>query len=142
MKLQREMPLDLSADVALVPLDTVGAHAGVHAEEVIRKVDQGEWPWVFDIGSGRKLREMRVWRLCLTEPQIARDAEIDGVIANIIGTETGDVRGAQIETRWRVSDRTIKRLCRAGEIACRINGHTLWLQRASLAAFLQRRRVI
>jgi hypothetical protein len=134
--------MPIAAEVSLVPLATVGALLGLHTDGVFELVDQGEWPWVFDLRAGKgRIRELRVWRGCLGKAEGgARKAELTAVLADVIGTTTGDVRGAALETRWQVSNQTFRRLLKAGEISGRIAGHTLWLQRESLAAFLERRR--
>ena len=74
---------------------------------------------------------------CLTGNQ---EADLATVTADVIGTTEGDVRGAALETRWQVSNQTLLRLRRDGDITGRIAGHTLWLERGSLVAFLERRR--
>lgn len=151
--------MPLASEVSLVPLITVGALLGLHTDGVHELIDQGEWPWVFDLRAGRgAVRELRVWRGCLQQPAPqgagsgergakqrgaglpAPGSELPAVVADVIGTTTGDVRGAALETRWQVSNQTLRRLLKAGEIRGRINGHTLWLERASLAEFLTRRR--
>jgi len=134
--------MPLAADVALIPLITVGALLGLHTDGVHELIDQGEWPWVFDLRTGNgTVRELRVWRGCFGKAEGGRkNAELKAVVADVIGTTTGDVRGAALETRWQVSNQTLRRLLKAGEIRGRINGHTLWLDRASLAEFLERRR--
>ncbi len=142
MTLQPELRIPLSDLVALVPLDTAGAAAGVHVDEAVRRVENGTWPWCFDLAAGRReIREIRIWRQCLIDPGTAGIAEPQQVVADCIGTNNGDVRGAAIETRWRISDRTLRRLLDRGEITGRLNGHTLWIHRSSLAEFLIRRRV-
>lgn len=134
--------MPLAADVALIPLSTVGALMGLHTDGVHELIDQGEWPWVFDLRAGRGVvRELRVWRGCFDKAGSGkREAASAAVVADVIGTTTGDVRGAALETRWQVSNQTLRRLLKAGEITGRITGHTLWLDRASLAEFLERRR--
>ena len=134
--------MPLAAEVALIPLVTVGALLGLHTDGVHELIDQGEWPWVFDLRAGRgSIRELRVWRGCFGKAGSGkREAVSAEVLADVIGTATGDVRGAALETRWQVSNQTLLRLKKAGEIEGRIAGHTLWLKRESLAAFLERRR--
>jgi hypothetical protein len=134
--------MPLAAEVSLVPLITVGTLLGLHTDGVHDLIDQGEWPWVFDLRTGRgAVRELRVWRGCLQNVGSGKgEAGSAAVIADVIGTTTGDVRGAALETRWQVSNQTFRRLLKSGEISGRISGHTLWLERESLAAFLQRRR--
>lgn len=134
--------MPLAAEVALIPLVTVGALLGLHTDGVHELIDQGEWPWVFDLRAGKgSIRELRVWRGCFGKAEgRMKNAEVGAVLADVIGTTTGDVRGAALETRWQVSNQTLRRLLKAGEISGRITGHTLWLRRESLADFLERRR--
>lgn len=134
--------MPIAADVALIPLITVGALLGLHRDGVEELVDQGEWPWVFDLRAGKgTIRELRVWRGCFGKSEVgSRKSEFTGVVADVIGTTTGDVRGAMLETRWQVSNQTLRRLLHNGDIRGRMTGHTLWLERESLAEFLGRRR--
>lgn len=134
--------MPIAADVALIPLITVGALLGLHRDGVEELVDQGEWPWVFDLRTGKgTIRELRVWRGCFGKAECGmRNAELKAVVADVIGTTTGDVRGAMLETRWQVSNQTLRRLLHNGDIRGRMTGHTLWLERESLAEFLGRRR--
>lgn len=134
--------MPIAADVALIPLITVGALLGLHRDGVEELVDQGEWPWVFDLRTGKgTIRELRVWRGCFGKAECGmRNAELKAVVADVIGTTTGDVRGAMLETRWQVSNQTLRRLLHNGNIRGRMTGHTLWLERESLAEFLGRRR--
>lgn len=137
--LQRPLPLRLAADVALVSLDTAAAHAGLHTDAATELLD-GEWPWAFDLSAGhRRVREVRVWAACLTDPARARSARLAEVLTDVIGRAVADVRAAALETRWRVSGQTFLRLHRQGEVRGRLTGHTLWLERRSVEGFLERR---
>lgn len=136
--LQKSLGLGIAAKVSLVSLKTISASTGWHIDEVTERAD--EWPWVFDLSTGsRKVTERRVWKACLEGDTSTR--KLADVLAEVIGTETADVRGAMLETRWDVSNQTLKRLTEAGEFSHRVGGHTLWIERASLVAFLTRRLI-
>lgn len=142
---QPALRLALSAQVALVSLDAAASAAGLHMDGALERVESGEWLWCFDLwaaGHGR-IREVRVWRVCLTDPERAAGAALEAVVADALGPVAADgcVRGAALETRWRTSPATLRRLLRRGEITGAVRGKTLWLEAASLAAFLQRRRI-
>ena len=141
---QRPLRLAIAADVALVPVDAAGAAAGFHVERAIEMVESGEWPWAFDVSSGMgEVRELRVWIGSIQTSSEFRvpSSDLDSVIDAVIGTEDAEVRGAYLETRWRISDQTIRRLLNNGLLKGRISGHARWIDRASLVAFLQRRAV-
>jgi hypothetical protein len=142
LPVQPTLRLPLAADVTLLSLATACAAVGWHTDRGTEAVETGEWPWVFDLSTGaRAIRELRVWRESLTADGGTRNAELSEVLDAVIGTRLPDVRGAALETRWQVSDHTLSRLVKAGELTGRVAGHTLWLSRASLAALLERRRV-
>lgn len=139
---QLVLPLRIDQSVALVDVYTVCASLGVEAETVATMVDIGDLPWAFDISCGsRAVRELRIWRTSLTEPERAKGVPLGEVIQDVIGCHLAEdeVRAARIEKRWLVSTRTILRHRMKGEISGRVSGHTLWLTRLSLVEFLTRR---
>lgn len=146
---QLQIRIPIAEAVSLVPTDFACAATGYHIDLVMQSIEDGSWPFVFDIGAGfkREVRELRIWRGCLLDPERAADLHksptgLIEVIGDVIGTETGDVRGASLERRWTVSNQTFRRLLIQAEIRGRINKHTMWFSRPSLAAFLERRRVL
>lgn len=149
MNPQTTLRIPIEQDVALLTADFVGSWLGQHVDQVMQAVDDGSLPFVFDLGAGSKnaVRELRIWRECLTDPDRSKLLQADPcgistVINEVIGTHSADVRGAALETGWRISNQTIRRLLLSGEIRGRISKHTLWLERGSLVSFLQRRRVL
>lgn len=136
------LPLRIDQSVALLDVYTVCASLGVDPETVAGMVDAGDLRWAFDISCGqRSVRELRIWRNCLTAPTQAAGVPLEEVIQDVIGCSLGEdeVRSARIEKRWLVSTRTMLRHRQAGEISGRLSGHTLWLTRLSLVEFLNRR---
>ena len=140
--LQRSLCLPVPAsEVSLVPLDHVGTVKGWHIDRV---VEWAEEQWTFDLStSGAHERsERRVWIRCLEDPTSARLAGIGEVIESVIGSPLMDqIRAASLETRWRVSSRTISRLRADNEIQGIRAGAIWWITRSSLRSFLERRLV-
>ena len=135
---QRTLLLPISAEAVLLSPGTVAAVTGWHVDAV--EAASQSWRWVFDLGTGRRIvAEKRIWRRHVTGD--AEGMTNEAVLAEIIGTDKGDVRGAFLETRWGVSGPTLHRLWAAQQFAGRVNGHTLWIERASLASFLNRRLI-
>jgi hypothetical protein len=140
--LQRSLHLPTPAsEVSLVSLDYVGSQKGWHIDRV---VEWAEEQWCFDLSnrSAHERSELRVWIRCLENPDSARLAGIGEVIESVIGSPLMDrVRAASLETRWRVSSRTIARLRADDEIEGIRAGAIWWISRSSLRAFLERRLV-
>ena len=138
--LQQSLRLPLTHEVILVSLDTVGAEMGWHIDHV------NEWAveqWAFDLSySSLRRKEIRVWIRSLREPDAARKATPNEVIESVIGSPLMDkFRAASLESRWRVSGITLARLRRDQEITGQRIGHSWWITRSSLRAFLERRLV-
>ena len=129
-----------ASEVTLVSLDSVGAERGWHIDRVN---DWAQSQWVFDLGYRRNTRtERRVWIACLRHPELADSANIDLVIESVIGSPTqAAIRGAALETRWRISGITLSRLRKQSEIDGSLISHAWWFSRSSLRSFLQRRLV-
>ena len=72
-------------------------------------------------------------------PRTTSPQEIAKVIAAVIGTEEGNVRGAYLETRWGFSGQHFLRLMNQGLVAGRKQGHTRWLDRQSLGRWMEQR---
>ena len=143
--MQRSLPLEVSARVALVDVGSVRIHRGCDAESVFGCVGDATHPkflrWVFNLAvnpSGEK-RELRFWK---EEVYGNADAWMpaEDAIAKILGNRRTFPRG-EIEVAWAVNATTISRLVRTGELTegPRRTGHHYELTRASLAAFLERR---
>lgn len=129
------------ATVTLIPLDMAAALAGIHLDHALERVESGEWRWAFDLAAGHERRTLHLWRGCLIPNAECgmRNAELAAVIDAAIGTPVDEVRLVSLETRWSVRAQTIRRWLAAKEIGWRRGDHTLWLSRAGLAAFLERR---
>jgi hypothetical protein len=142
------------AEVTLIPLDMAAAIAGLHLDHALERVESGEWRWAWDLAAGHERRTLHVWRECLTNAECGmRNAEFAAgsalpaprsllsVLDAVIGTPMPEVRLVSLETRWSVRAQTIRRWLAVGDLSYRRGGHTLWLARASLVAFLERRLV-
>jgi hypothetical protein len=136
--LQRPLPITISAEVELVSLATASAMTGLHADRVLERLD-GEWPWAWDLTARHGRREIRIWRRMVQDPGSVRGWSTAEVVTAVIGTQTGDVRGAYLETRWGFSGQHFLRLMRQGLVAGRKQGHTRWLDRQSLGRWMEQR---
>ena len=135
------------AEVTLIPLDMAAAIAGLHLDHALERVESGEWRWAWDLAAGHERRTLHVWRECLTAAGSAEQGAastapgLGAVLDAVIGTPMPEVRLVSLETRWSVRAQTIRRWLAVGDLSYRHAGHTLWLSRASLVAFLERRLV-
>ena len=137
---QPPLLVEPSAEVTLVSLDHVGAVRGWHIDRV---VDWSVEQWTFDLSThSRERNERRVWIRCLEDPEAAREAGLGEVIESVIGSPMmAQIRSASLETRWRVSGRTIARLRNSGDLEGVRIGSIWWITRSSLRSFLTRRLV-
>ena len=148
----------VAAVVTLLDMRSAASRAGIHPDQAVSNVDEGIWPWAFDLSAGQGAkRAVHVWRECLDHPLRAKElgqiaarhdavtealAAEAAVFSEIIGTETGDVRGAFLEIRWGGLDaKVIRRLISTFQLSGAIRERTLWVHRTSLCHFLRRRRV-
>lgn len=139
---QAGLAMPIGAEVSLVDLQTIRAIRGLDAESVLALIDAGRIRWVWDVSlpnsARRELRfltaEARGEAVCVTA---SRAQAIDLAIG--VPPTRQRVRAAEIEQRWVVSNQTVMRLGRAGEITVEMEGHTKWVRRDSLARFLARR---
>lgn len=141
---QRLLNLRIDGRVALVTVDFVRTALGCDAEEVVSRIEAGELRWAFDLSTGKgEVREIRIWAVCLTDPDRAALALEPEVIEDVIGGNPAEpeVRAARLERRLIISDQTFRRLRLNGDLTGRVNGRTLWLSRPSLVAFFQRRLI-
>lgn len=135
---QRPLPIAISAEVELVSVATAGAMTGLHTDRVMELLDC-DWPWAWDLTARTGRREIRIWRRMVQNPASVAGMGKAQVIAAVIGTETGDVRGAYLETRWGFSGQHFHRLMSKGLVAGRKQGHTRWLDRQSLGRWMEQR---
>ena len=139
---QRPLPIAISAERVLVSVDMAAAMMGMHADRIVERLD-GDWPWAWDLTARQGRREIRIWRRMVEDPAAVPSPTspqvIAQVIAAVIGTETGDVRGAFLEARWGFSGQHFHRLMRQGLVAGRKQGHTRWLDRQSLGRWMEQR---
>lgn len=141
---QRRLPLEVSANVALVTVETVRAVRGVDAESVVACIEEGKIRWAWDVaapGSASR-REIRIWADEIADPAAVAGMSLASVISAVIGsTPGGRQRAAVIETRWTISAQHIAALVRAGVWQEDRIGHTRYLRRQTLEAFLQERLI-
>lgn len=149
--MQRLLHLTLNQRTTLVTVDTARAVLGVDAESVAAMVDDGRLPAVWDIAlPGAHRRELRIWAGSLEESFKIQDSsfkpgsplETENLkLETLIGTSRETLRGAEVERLLCCSAQHVQALHKAGEIAGTVVGHTRHITRASLEAFLARRRL-
>lgn len=141
---QRPLVLPIASEVTLVDIQTIRALRGLDAESVAALIDAGRIRWVWDFSlPGAVRRELRF----LAAEAMGAASTVTASRADAIDMAIGvppsrtRVRAAELEQRWVVSNQTILRLGRIGEITVEIAGHTKWVMRESLVKFLGRRWV-
>lgn len=139
---QTGLAMPIGTEVSLVDLQTIRAIRGLDAESVLALIDAGRIRWVWDVSLPNSARrELRF----LTAEARGEAVSVTASRAQAIDLAIGvpptrqRVRAAEIEQRWVVSNQTVMRLGRAGEITVEMEGHTKWVRRDSLARFLARR---
>ena len=133
--------LTLSARAALVTVDTACSVLGVDSESISAMVDSGELIWVWDVSARQNtIRELRIWSTELADRTAARRPERE-VLSAILPTRRDQFRAAEVAMTLRVSDPHLLRLIRLGTLSGPAIGHTQWITRASLSAFLTTRLV-
>jgi len=140
---QLRLPLTVAANVSLVTVDVARAARGVDAESVVALLESGtiRWAWDFAAPGASCRREVRIWVRDLVG-SAGPDETQESVIAQVIGaTPGGRQRAAVIETRWSISAQHIQTLVAAGLWQEDRVGHTRYLRRQSLAAFLADRLI-
>lgn len=129
----------------LVDLGAIKSWLACDSEEATALIESGRIPWAFDLSAGNsQIRELRVWARCLQRPEESRSATLDQVLDDVVGNpDVGpETPASRVERRWVMSTRQIIRLRRANMIQGEIRGHTLWLFKPSLRAFLTARRIL
>jgi hypothetical protein len=141
--------LPLHRQTLLVTIDAVRAVRGLDAEGVWAEVDQGRLRWVWDISTrphGRdtrtlSVRELRFWVAELIAPELCQPLAPEQAFALILGKGRQQWRAGEVMQGLLCSRSFVKRLIDAGELSGPIAGHTRWITRSSLAAFLRRRLI-
>lgn len=142
--------LRLHRSTVLVPLDTVRAVLGLDAEGVIKRVEAGQFRWVWDISrqapgrprrAGLNVRELRFWASELIAPGACRTLPPEQVIELILGGRRPLWRAGEVVQRLLCSRSCVKRLVDAGELSGPLQHRLRWISRRSLAGFLRRRLV-
>ena len=129
----------------LVDLSVVRAVLGQLPEAVEDRIDNGDLRWVFDVSPGRcKIRALRVWSVCLSDPERAAKASLGEVVSTAVGSGITNpwVAAVRIETRWMASSQLIRRWRLLKLVESKIEGGRLWLLKDSLTRFLMHRVVI
>lgn len=126
----------------LATLNTVRLLRGLSTEAVLALVESGQLRWVFNIAtSGRTARELRFWPRELKEPGSVAKLAPALVVNELLGTQRTQFRGSEVADFLCASRQLIQRLHQGRQIAGRIEGHTRWITRQSLAEFLNRRLI-
>jgi hypothetical protein len=141
---EQGLPIRVGTEVTLVGIESVrAAKGGLDAESVAALVDAGRFRWVWDLATSDSARRRELRWLAI---EIIRDKAPTGE-AEAVETALGGLsyrqsyRTAEIEQRWIVSNATLLRLGRAGELAFELRGRNKWISRDSLVAFLRRRLI-
>lgn len=136
---QTALAVAIGTDVSLVDLQTVRAIRGLDAESVLALIDAGRIRWVWDVSlPGSARRELRFLTAEVRGEAVSVTASRAQAIDLAIGVPTtrSRVRAAELEQRWVLSNQTVMRLGRCGQLAVEMEGHTKWVKRDSLVRFL------
>lgn len=109
-------------------------------EEVMEMVDTGELRWVFDVASGDARRVLRFWFGEVLRPRTHDHRTLAEVVEMIAGhkTEAWLRTGTVMRTLW-LHRQNVHDLIEAEELRAEKRKQTMWVERASLLDFLQRR---
>ena len=148
-----ELALPLPARKPLLTLSTVSTLLDLRRQAVVEACAEGTLAWAWDFATrGAQRSELRVWRgsVAAWRQTQGRDGaahmpEAEGLAELLPGHY--DPRSSEITYRWEISRDLLADLIATGEIAVAraarqsqgVNAACA-LQRASLVAFLQRRR--
>jgi len=129
--------------VALVSADAVKAAFYCQKEDVVRMVEDGRLRWVWDFNAcGRSHTDRRflVWELAGCDLAQATLAEVVDLILHDL--PVGRIRSKDLVLRFLLTRTHMHALVRGGHLVGHVEQHTLWIDRASLEAFLTRRLVM
>lgn len=138
------MPLAIriASNVQLVDISTACAALGVDRETVRAQVESGDLSWAWDFGADTSpRREIRVWKKCLDGDNTTLAALGGGDVATEILGSKAWLRSGELQALLSTTHPSILRWRASGELKGELRGHTLWITRTSVAAFLASRRI-
>jgi hypothetical protein len=151
---QRLLPLPVANNVALVGIEGARNVLGLDAESISALIQDGELLWVWDfalspVAAAR--RELRFWRLDLIAAASRRQgkAEVIGtrdlllpvVLDTILPPTKAAFNSWELQALLTISGQQLQRLCDVKHLSGEVRGHTRWITRSSLVAFLSKRLV-
>lgn len=108
--------LSFSHRVRLITLSTVCAVRGADPETIIHMVDDGlharHIRFAFNVGTGRRARELRFYVDELVSPALTRNFTVRDAIARILGGRSV-FRRSELEVAWTMSAMQFSRLIKA-----------------------------
>ena len=134
------LALVLSRRTVLVSVEVARAVLGVDAETIYGQIDCGGIRWAWDIAcQPREIREVRVWARELIAPDTAGELQRGAVIEAVIGTHKERLRAVEVGQLLICSRPHIHKLVATGDLAGPLAGGTQYIERESLAQFLNNR---
>ena len=134
----------MGREVVLVGMPVARFFLGADSEAVAAMVDDGRLMWVWDFSAtGSRRRDLRFWVPELRAlPDGRPHADPREGIGKAIGrTPDGRQRSAEMEVRWSMSAQLVRSLVDLRDLDGPIQGHTRFLTRQSMEAFLLARLV-
>ena len=140
----------------LMHLETVSDCLDMSREEIMAKIDSGDFAWAFNIAAGKSRAETRVLAHCVVEKSLGtipaigatRNLKLPEVVNLILPPKRETLRGAELQRLFHASANLIHDLSAAGEIkkvseklpAHGVNASPRFT-RDSLVKLLERRRL-
>lgn len=145
--LQRSLGLTVPSNCTLLGMDACRGLLGVDTESVNDLINDGRLAWAFDLGCRGTMQRpcRRVWVECILAHRAGK-AQPDGSWAEVADAIIGHglsewIAAAHLGIRFNVDRSTVLRWAVSQEVSGQIVGHERRILRASLPAFLARRRI-
>lgn len=136
------LAIRIASNVQLIDISTASAALGVDRDTIRADIDSGDLSWAWDFASdGSPRREIRVWKRCLDGDNVLLAAKADADVATEILGNKPWLRSGELQALLSTTHPSILRWRTSGELTGELRGHTLWITRASLVAFLKARRI-
>lgn len=138
---QRDLPgFMIDARVKLVDMHFARAVFGCDEDSVLNMIFEGSIEWAFNVGSGERLREVRILKECLAG-QGAKFATLSDVIEHLVPSNRVSLRSGELKEQWNCGLDLVDRLVKGRQLDGGVRGHTLWIDAQSAREFLERRRI-
>lgn len=126
--------------VHLLPVATATAFTGRDSDAVLELIERGWLRHTFNIGAGKSIRELRVWRGSLSAfiHKHEDKASLVDVLGDIFPLNRR-LRASELAKSWSVTRNHIHRLIELGLITGEIMNHTCWVPRQSVVDFITAR---